>query len=74
MTEKITLLCDECHEDFEIEMGIGLSMLAFADPEEGGDPILCPTCCPSAQNAQDEFGDDVEYRAGLDARMPSCEQ
>ena len=50
--EKIDLICDDCKECFDVEMGIGLSMLAFAEEENGGDPILCPDCCPSAQWAR----------------------
>ena len=58
--QRIDLICDECKGCFSVDQGIGLSMLAFADEENGGDPILCPECCPSAQWAQEEYGDANE--------------
>ena len=61
--KKIDLICDDCKECFEVELGIGLSMLAFAEEENGGDPILCPECCPSAQWAREEYGESKEKEA-----------
>ena len=62
MEQTIELMCDECNENFEVDMGIGLSMLAFSEGNDDnrGDPILCPECCPSAQWAREEYGDENE--------------
>ena len=58
MNETIDLICDECKICFEVDMGIGLSMLAFAEgtDDNKGDPILCPDCDVSAQWAREEYG------------------
>lgn len=58
MKETIDLICDECKACFDVEIGIGLSMLACAEDENGGDPILCLACCPSAQWAREAYGED----------------
>lgn len=60
--EQITLLCDECEKNFQIDLGIGLAMLAFAEGNDDnrGDPIVCPDCCLSAQWAREEYGDSDE--------------
>lgn len=60
MQDVIYLCCDECCEIFEINRGIGLSMLAFAEgtDDNKGDPILCPDCDVSAQWAQEEYGNE----------------
>ena len=62
MKETIDLICDDCKECFEVELGIGLSMLAFAEEKNGGNPILCPDCCPSAQWAREEYGEETKKR------------
>ena len=58
MCDNISLRCDECKELFEVEMGIGMSMLAFN--EESGDPILCGVCFPEEPYSEEEESSELQ--------------
>ena len=42
MQQEITLVCNACHELFDIEMIAGLNWINRR--ECFGDPVLCPVC------------------------------
>lgn len=51
--ERLWLSCDDCHEAFEVEYCVALSLWQFQ--EDTGAPILCPVCLPEGVVAAEEY-------------------
>ena len=61
MENCISLVCNDCKEHFDVEMGIGLSMVAFH--EDFGDSILCRVCFPEEPYEKEAVCNDNQNQA-----------